>query len=218
MEPIIAAIIISLTAGVITTSAYYRRNARIKRKMRKAPFKRIHLVQEGQVATIAGNVVYHKRHVKAPLSDREGVYYHVTVERRKSSGKNNKWVKEIDEVTCVDFILDDGDQVALIEANAIEGVLDMDKHLRSGTFNDASEKMEGFLNKYNFSSKGNFGFNKSLRYKEGVLEKHEYVVVCGKGHWEPAEEHGIEGQKKVLVIRASKDQPLYISDVEDILV
>lgn len=218
MEPVIVAIvIISASFGVVASAIYNTRFRKIKRKVRQAEFKRIYNVKDGELVTIAGNVVFHNRYVEAPLSDRQCVYYHATVERKKSSGKNTKWVKEIDEASCVDFLLDDGSDVALVEANAVEGCLEMDANYRSGAFRDADPKMEGFLRKYNFKSTGPFGLNKSLRYKEGALEKHEYVIVCGTCFWEDAQEHGFEDKEKILVIRATSQGPVYISDVKDIL-
>ena len=220
IEPfIIAALVISAASGIVGTSVFYRRKAVIKRKLRRADFKRIHLVNDGELVTIAGNVVYHERHMNAPLSGRPCVYYHATVERKKSSGKSSKWVKEIDEASCVDFVLDDGQNLAIVEANAIEGYLEMDEHFRSGTFNDATPTMEAFLNKYNYKSTTSIlNMNKPLRYKEGALELHEYVIVCGTCSWESAKDYDIQGHEQVLVIRATQEHPVYISDVKDILV
>jgi hypothetical protein len=219
VEPfIIAAIIFGVASGVAGSSFYYRRNRRIRRRMRKAPFKRLHLINDGEIVTTAGNVLYFKRHMTAPLSGRECVYYHITVERKKSSGKSSKWVKEIDEASCVDFILDDGTSIAIVEASAIEGFLEMDKNYRSGTFNDATRIMNDFLAKYNYKSTAMFGINKTLRYKEGAMEKHEYVIVSGQCQWEAAADYEIEDREQVLVIRGTRERPLYISDVKDILV
>lgn len=218
MEVVIASIIISTVAGILGTRVYYKRTRMIQRKMRKTDFKRIHNIQDGEVVTVAGNVEFFKHSINSPLTGRECVFYHVTVERKKSSGKYSHWVKEIDEASCVDFFLDDGDDIALVEASAVEGYLEMDKNFRSGAFQPASPEMDLFLKKYNFSSKGVFGINKALRYREGALEKHEYVVVCGSCHWESAADHGIEDREKILVIRSTTMHPLYISDVEDVLV
>jgi len=219
MEPIIiAAIVISGTIGMISSAIYHRRFAKIRRKLRKADFKRIQHVQDGQIVTIAGNVVFHKRFVKAPLSERQCVYYHTTVERKKNSGKKSQWVKEIDEASAVDFILDDGEDLALIEANAIEGYLEKDSKYKSQTFVDATPIMEAFLDKYNLTSTGPMGLNKTMKYREGALEKHEYVVVCGQCFWEKAVDHDIKDREMVLVIRATNKTPLYLSDVKDVLV
>ena len=218
MEPIIVSIIITAVATGIAAFSYVDSKKIIQKKMRKAPFKRIALVENGETVTIAGNVVFHKRFITAPLSDRECVYYHATVERKKSSGKSTKWVNEIDEAAAVNFLLDDGDRVAVVDANAVEGYIEMDEHYKSGAFNPATPKMESFLNKYQYTSKGIMGFNKNMRYKEGALEKHEYCIVCGTCYWEKAADHDIEGYEEVLVIKSTKGNPVYISDKEDILI
>lgn len=218
MEPIILTIILTAVATGIAAVSYVDSKKIIKKKMRKAPFKRIALVENGETVSIAGNVVFHKRFISAPLSERECVFYHATVERKKSSGKSSKWVNEIDEAAAVNFLLDDGDRLAIVDANAVEGYLEMDEHYRSGSFNPATPIMESFLNKYQYTSKGLLGFNKNMRYKEGALEKHEYCIVCGTCFWEKASDHDIEGVEEVLVIKATKAQPVYISDKKDLLI
>ena len=57
-----------------------------------------------------------------------------------------------------------------------------------------------------------------MRYKEGALEKHEYCVVCGTCYWEKASDYEIEGAEEILIIKATKEQPVYITDVKDILI
>jgi hypothetical protein len=218
MEPILISIIITGIATFVAAVTYKNRKKAFQKKIRKAPFKRIAMVEEGETVTIAGNIVIHQKQILAPLSDRECVFYHATVERKKSSGKNTDWVTEINETTAVQFLLDDGDHLALINTNKIEGCLELDKNYKSGTFNPATPKMEAFLNKYKITSKGPMGYNKNLRYKEGALEKHEYCVVCGTCYWEKAVKYGIESVEDILVIKDSGSQPVYISDIKDILI
>ncbi|MEZ5008950.1 MAG: hypothetical protein R2753_12435 [Chitinophagales bacterium] len=218
MEPISLLIIGGIVAGGITVFAKFQNQKRlIKNNLRKAPFKRIEHVVDGETVTIAGNVVFYKRSIKAPLSNRECVYYHATVDRMKSSGKSSKWVKEIDEASAVNFLIDDGNLLALVEANAIEGYLEMDKNYKSGSFNDASQALESFLLKYDLKSTTHFGFNKKMRYKEGALEKHEYCIICGTCYWEKAIDYEIDSQEDILIIKATQEQPVYITDVKDIL-
>ncbi|MEZ5003426.1 MAG: hypothetical protein R2730_10375 [Chitinophagales bacterium] len=218
MEPISFIIISGIVVGISVFASFQNKKRKIKKKMRNAPFKRIEHVTDGETVTIAGNVVFYKRSIKAPLSSRECVYYHVTVERLKSSGKSSKWVKEIDEASAVNFLIDDGEQLALVEANAIEGFLEMDRKYKSGSFNDASQALESFLQKYNIKSTTTFGFNKKMRYKEGALEKHEYCIICGTCYWEKAKDYEIDGPEDILIIKATKEQPVYITDVKDILI
>ena len=68
--------------------------------------------------------------------------------------------------------------------------------------------------KHGMKSKSLLGFNKSLRYKEGVLEAGEEVSVCGQGTWEREPSSG-QGDK-LLVIRGTYDARLLVSDDVDI--
>ncbi len=218
MEPIIISLIITGIATIVAAKAHRDKKKAFQQKIRKAPFKRIAMVENGETVTIAGNIVPHKRLIEAPLSDRSCVFYNATVESQKSKGKSTEWVKEIDEVSAVSFFIDDGDFLALVDANAIEAFLEMDAHYKSGTFKPATPKLEAYLKKYQLTSKGVMGFNKNLRYKEGALEKHEYCVITGTCYWEKAINYDIEDVEDILVFKASKHHPLYISDMKDILI
>lgn len=219
MEPISFFIIAATAISAIGITNYLNnRKRKIRNTLRKAPFKRIGLVEDGQTVTIAGNVVLYKRFMEAPLSSRKCVYYHATVARKKSSGKNSsKWITEIDEAASVNFLIDDGRNLALVDANAIEGFLEMDEHYKSGMFKDTTPVMERFLNKYQIKSKTFLGSNKRLRYKEGALEEHEYCIVCGTCFWANAKDYDISGHNEILVIKASDEQPVFVTDVKDVL-
>jgi hypothetical protein len=218
MEIVILSLVVTGIATIVAANSYRVRKKAFQKKIRKPPFKRIAFVENGETVTIAGNIVPHKRLIEAPLSDRSCVFYHATVEQQKSSGKSSEWVKEIDEISAVPFLLDDGDFLALIDVNTVIAFLEMDARYRSGTFNVATPKLEAYLKKYKLTSKGTLGFNKSLRYKEGSLEKHEYCVVSGTCYWEKAADHEIDGPEEILVIKSSKNNPIYISDIKDILI
>ena len=65
-----------------------------------------------------------------------------------------------------------------IDLNRVELLLDNERHETSGFLNPASSKLEAILKKYKKSSKG-WVFNKSLEYKETVLEVGDEVYVLG---------------------------------------
>ena len=81
----------------------------------------------------------------------------------------------------MDFVLDDGTGPAIVEVEDAQISVVMDARFRSGAFNDATPQLESFLAKHGWKSTGLFGFNKSLRYAEGVLEEGESVTVFGRG-------------------------------------
>jgi hypothetical protein len=84
-------------------------------------------------------------------------------------------------------------------------VLVKDGKFSSGTWNDASPQLQKFLESHGRSSTGMLGFNRRLKYLEGIFEEHEPVAVLGHGFWEA------EGST-TLIMKPGKD-PIYVSDV-----
>lgn len=92
----------------------------------------------------------------------------------------------------------------------------LDKSYNSGFLNDASENLEKYLNSKGYDSEGFLGFNKTLRYKEGILENGEQIAVYGKGERKDASALNLPDKDgKVLEISASKDIAVYLSDNPD---
>ena len=90
-----------------------------------------------------------------------------------------------------------------------------DKHGSSGTFNDAHPRFETFLNEHDESSVGLLGFNKGLKYREGVLEAGEEVYVRGRVTLEPDPDGGSDGYRSRArrpVIVPGEDHAVYASD------
>ena len=61
--------------------------------------------------------------------------------------------------------------------------LDTDSTKKSGTFNDPTPEFESLMRSFNIETKGLFGFNKRLRYKEAIIEVGERITVAGKIKW-----------------------------------
>jgi hypothetical protein len=92
-----------------------------------------------------------------------------------------------------------------------------DKKYTSGFFNDASSILERYLKSHGIESEGIFGMNKTIRYKESILEKGEKITVLGKGEWRSADQVDLpDHYEKVLSINPTGDDFIYISDEPDI--
>jgi hypothetical protein len=63
-----------------------------------------------------------------------------------------------------------------------------DKKTSSGTFNDSTPEFESLLKQYNIELLNFLGFNKSLRYREGVIEIGEKITVAGIAKWKTLSE------------------------------
>lgn len=206
---IIAIIIIT----IIVLQALFNKDARIKRKIRKAPQKLISNFQNNDRAKIIGKIHEIDRPLISPLSKRECIGYHVIVEREKQSGDHATWETIIDKKIINDFIISDKGKNAIVRTKHVKSVIVKDQKFESGFLNDATPQLESFLNKYGKKSEGFLGFNKTLRYKEGILEKDELVAVLGNGTWKKTDELNLKlSSIKVLEISSDENEPVYLSD------
>lgn len=91
-----------------------------------------------------------------------------------------------------------------------------DRTVSSGFLNDPTPEFEVLLKQYNVSSETFFGFNKTLRYSERILEVGETVTVGGIAKWK-AVDTAINGYNysKIAALESSKEQKLIITDLPD---
>jgi len=200
-------ILIAVAVGAIAFAAwYFSKEQRIKRALRKAPRLTVGDFAEGTEAKLVGAVRLLDE-FSSPLSGRACAQYHVKVEQLRSTGKSSHWRTIIEEERSVTFVLDDGTGRAVVEAENAHFAVVKDARFRSGTFKDADPVLERFLANHGTKSTGLLGFNKKLRYKEGVIEEGEQVAVYGRGVWEKD-----DSGKRQLVIRRPHEGPLLVSD------
>jgi hypothetical protein len=206
-----------IVAGVIIFRYYFSRKAVVKRKLKKAAGMKISTFITGDIAKVVGHVEFVGEPLIAPLSGRRCAYYYVLVEQLQSSGKSSHWVKKIEEEVGGTFVIRDGKYRAHISNDSIlKTYLVQDEEYESGFMNDATETLENFLRKHNMESENLLGFNKKLRYKEGVLEEGECMAVMGRGEWKNAQEVSLPGSfGKILVLSSTEEEPIYLSDDPD---
>ncbi len=88
-----------------------------------------------------------------------------------------------------------------------------DAKFSSGTFNDPSNRLIQYLEQFGKESTGMLGFNKTLRFREGILEIGEKVAVLGEGRWKDVYEPDLPVSfGRVLYIQATKEMPIFLSD------
>jgi len=197
----------------IAYQIFFNKKAIIKRRLKKAPHKRIYSFRNGEVAKFTGSVEFVDEPLIAPLSKRKCSYYYVIVEQRVSSGKSSRWKTIIEETHSNKFVIRDSSACALIQKGETSSYLVLDQKYSSGAFNDADDNLENFLRKHGHDSEGFLGFNKTMRYREGILEEGEKIAVLGKGKWFDAEQVGLPSNyDRVLVVTASEKDPVYFSD------
>jgi hypothetical protein len=208
---------VAILVIIAIAGAFFSHDARVKRALRKAPLATTRTFPDSTVATVQGTVCQlDGAPLIAPLTGRPCAYYEAIVEEYRSSGKRGSWYPIIREHRGQDFLLDDGQGTARVVMEHASVSLVKDAHFRSGMFQDATPALDEFLARHGRQSQG-WLFNKSLRYREGVLETGELVAVCGAGAREPdpdprATTGGYREQAMRLVLTARADAPLYVSD------
>lgn len=218
-----ALIVLAVVAGVavVAASLVWNEKAKIRRELRGAPRVDIGELREGRTGRVVGRVGEGET-LRAPFTSRSCVFYEATVEEYRSSGKTGSWRQVVREAVGVPFVLDDGTGRAIIDPSGARVAVDLDMTTRSGTFDDATPVEEEFLTRHGLRSTG-WVFNKSLRYREGVIEVGETIAVMGQGVREPDPDAvgkvgGYRsGPPTRLRLGGSARHPILLSDAPDTL-
>jgi len=200
-------------AGIIlfiVLSIIFNEEARVKRKLKKLSYKRIADYFDNEMGKVVGRVDASSSNLRAPISTRNCVGFHVVVEQKKSSGKSSSWHTIIDQKVFRDFTIIDRGQKALIRTDNLKIAIDKDREYDSGFMNDATPQLVDFLKKHGVDSEGLFGFNKSLRYKEGIIERDEPVAVYGQVKW--LNRNGFDDKEAILEVHSTEKESVYLSD------
>jgi len=197
---------------------WFSADQRARRAMRALPVRPIAEALEAEKVRISGPARPLAEPLTAPLSGRPCACWRVVVEEKVRRDKTTYWRTVVDDHEVVDFVIEDGSGKAVVRTAMVQPVLDRDMDARSGFLNDATPELEAFLSERGHSSQG-WVFNKTMRYREGVLEPGESVCVVGVGRWEPDPEAAAEArgyrtahQPRRLVLSAPAEGPLLLSD------
>jgi len=216
MDQPIFFIFITVVICILLYKYLFSKKAVVKRKLKNSEFKSLADFKDGEIAKVVGNVEFIDQPLIAPLSNRRCSYYYIHIEHKVSSGKNSHWKTIIEEEVSSKFLIREGENFAYINDSNLKCYIVQDKSFSSGFGNDAAEHLEKFLNNKGHKSEGFLGFNKKLRYEEGILESDEKIAVFGKGTWKNVTTLGLPEQyEKVLEITSSKGVPIYLSDDPD---
>src|SRR5690242_19189651 len=146
---------------------------------------------------IKGNIVpSEKGLVEAPLSGRQAVWTRVTVEQYRSGSNTSQDSSSIglNEVNGRPFFVDDNSgEVARIITDGANVVLDQQSIGNSGQFHDPPPGFEEFLNMRGLSSKGFFGFNKTMSFYEELLTPGDALYARGPSRREQGSRPDSEG-------------------------
>lgn len=216
--------IIAIIAGVLITGLiiwlanYFSKKSVVRRKIKKATARRISNFVDGETARITGTVELPGESLTAPLSGRKCAYYYVLIEQQVSTGKGSHWQKYIEEEVAGKFGIRDGTYCAMVDCSNVKSYIVEDRKYASGFMHDAQENLERYLSRYGKESTNMLGWNRTLRYREGIIEAGETIAVLGKGEWLRVEQdHWSDEYGKVLMIHPPQGMPVYLTDDSTVL-
>lgn len=213
MSPMQIIITIAIILMLLILISFFSNKSIVRRKLKKAPLRRLADFKHGETAKITGAIAFVDAPLIAPLSGRECAWYRVEVQVKRG-GKNSRWETIINEENKSGFVIRDADKVAFIDDSNVQRHIVQDVHYSSGFLNDPSNKLAAYLKKHGHTSENFLGFNKSIRYHEGVLEKGETIVVLGKGEWHHAFKLGLpHDYGNVLAITSGGDIVCLTDDI-----
>ncbi|WP_197092839.1 hypothetical protein [Labilibaculum euxinus] len=216
MEPVFFFIIFAIIVTVLLSAVFFSKKAIIKRKLKKSELRKIADFKDGELARIVGTVEFVDAPLLSPLSNRECSYYYVHIEQKVASGNSSKWKTIIEEEISNKFLIREETSYAFINDDRIKSYIVQDESYSTGFFTDAPQNLENYLNSKGVKSESSWGFNKTLRYKEGILEQGEKVAVFGKGEWKNAASVNLpEKYGRILTITSSTEDAVYLSDDPD---
>ena len=209
-------VLIILAVATIAFCVYYFNGKQvILRKLAKTRHKSISSLKTNEFVKVHGKALHVQEPLIAPLSKRKCIFYTIEIEKRVSTGKSSHWKTIIDDQKIQDFFIEQNGNYVIVKPiknprNFISHLV-IDTKTSSGTFNDPTPEFEALLKQYGIDSETYFGFNKSLRYKEGIIEVGEKITVAGVAKWktlsEPIPEYSYskivelvsEGKEKLII-------------------
>ncbi|MDQ3030843.1 MAG: E3 ubiquitin ligase family protein [Myxococcota bacterium] len=196
MQPLILLLVLAGAGAIGLGSWFFSPRQRSLRAIRSVPRVPIAEAVEGSIVRIVGHLRPHSPLLAAPISGRSCAQFDLLIEEHVNRGKSHHRKTLVHETASCDFLVEDETGRALVETAHLEAVVVFDHHQRSGFLSDPTPELESILTRHGHSSTTLFGLNRTITYREGVLEPGELVAVLGRARWEDDPEPGaIDAQR-----------------------
>lgn len=216
-EFVIPALIFCLVIIVIFLAIYFNKKNRVLRKLSKFKAKRITQFRTNELTKVSGKILQVQEPFVAPFSKRKCVAYIFEIRQKVGSGKNSRWDTLVKKEDIQDFFIEKEGELVMVkpsqETNNYYSYMVEDKRTSSGTFNDPTPEFQKVLSSLGIESENWFGFNKTLKYTERIIEIGETITVGGIAKWKTLKEP-IEGHNysKIAALESDINQKIIITD------
>ncbi|TXE17863.1 hypothetical protein ES692_08160 [Psychroserpens burtonensis] len=220
--PIIVILIVCAVAIIGFLMYYYNGKLVIIRTLSKIPQKTTSSLKTNELSKVSGKALHVEAPLIAPYSGRTCVFYQMKIQKKVSNGKSSHWKTIVSEEKFQAFFVDTNGDFVIIQPkdyprNYICHLV-TDKSQSSGTFNDSTPRFVALLKRYNIEPETYFGFNKTLRYEEGIIEIGERITVAGIAKWKSLSEPFLEyPYSKIATLESEGKQKLIITDLPEML-
>lgn len=220
--PIIILLAFCVIGLIIFLVIYFSGKNVIIRTLSKIPTKPTSSLRTNELSKVTGKALHVKEPLLAPYTQRKCVFYQIIIEQRVSTGKSSHWKTLIKEERFQDFFVDTNGDFVIVKPhdhprNYICHLV-KDNKQSSGTFNDPTPKFEALLRRYHINPETFFGFNKRLRYQEGIIEVGERITVAGIAKWKALSEPMPEyPYSKIAALESEGKQKIIITDLPEVM-
>ncbi len=218
MDFIIPVLIFSGIVMVIFLVIYFNKKNTILRKLSKFKAKRISQFRTNERTKVSGKVLQVEEPFVVPFSKRKCIAYIFEIEQKVGSGKNSRWKTLVKKEDIQDFFIEKDGELVMVkpsqETSNYYSYMVEDKRVSSGTFNDPTPEFQKVLASFGVESENWFGFNKTLRYSERIIEIGEIITVGGIAKWKTLKEP-INGHNysKIAALESDINQKIIITDL-----
>lgn len=179
-------------------------------------------MRTNELSKVSGKALHVKDPLIAPYTNRKCVFYQIIIEQRVSTGKSSHWKTLVKEERFQDFFIDTkGDFVIVKPEDHPQNYichLVKDKKQSSGSFNDPTPRLRRILESHQINPETIFGFNKKIRYQEGIIEIGEQITVAGIAKWKSLSEPMPEyPYSKIATLESDGKQKIIITDLPEVL-
>ena len=163
---------------------------------------------------VYGKAIKSQYSFKSPFTNSDCVYYRYSIEEYRKQGKSSKWVMIKQDSKLDYFYLQDDTGMVLVDTNGAEIDIPADYEFETGIGRQIPSPISNFLKTENIDSKGFFGFNKKLRFREYYIAPNDMLYVMGTADDNPfVKEASSEKNEADIMIQKGKHQKFYyISD------
>ncbi len=193
---------------------------RQKRMIENIPTSKIRSLAMGLVEIKAKAFKPLKQFLISPFQGKKCLWYKYTIEEYHKTEDSDYWktIKMGEE--RIPFYVKDNTGTVLVDPKGARIELPIDYEHRSGFRREAPKRIATFCQKQNVKTKGWF-FNKTLRYREYILQPNDQLYIIGTAGDNPYVEDatGQKNEDDIMIQKGENEKFYYISDQpeEDIL-